>query len=140
MKLWAIPLLVLMCGVGAGCGKKEWPQPMAQEEQVFVDTVDVRRYNGCLQLAVKLGGNLANVEFFRVEIETDGCPTCPFRPTIVRQVYPFDRGVRREENSYLFSLCGLELPPSIRLRVGVDNTFATIPPALSAVLTIPTHP
>ncbi|BDV01267.1 lipoprotein [Thermodesulfomicrobium sp. WS] len=131
----ALVFLLLAASV-VGCGKKEWPKPQAQEEQVFVDTIEARRDGPCLWIAVKVGGNLANVEFFRLEVETDGCPTCPFAPTMVRQISPYDSGVRRQENSYVLRVCGLNLPETFRLRVGVDNTFATLPPALSPVITI----
>lgn len=132
MALWVLLLAVLV----GGCGKKEWPKPQAQDEQVFVDTIDARREGPCLWVAVKVGGNLANVEFFRLEVELAGCPTCPFAPTIVRQISPYDSGVRREANSYVLRICGLGLPETFRLRVGVDNTFATLPPALSPVITV----
>lgn len=132
----ALAILAMGVWLLCGCGKKEWPKPLAQEEQVFVDSVAARQDGGCLLVAVKVGGNLANVEFFRVELEAGGCPTCPFQATTVRQVSPFDAGVRREQNSYLIRLCGLGLTGPLRLRLGVDNTFATLPPALSAVIPV----
>ncbi len=135
MRMPALFVAISVCLV-LGCGKKEWPKPIAQEEQVFVDGLEAQRMGDCLLVAVKVGGNLANVEFFRLELENDGCPTCPFQPTLVRQISPFDSGLRRQENSYLLHLCGLALGAQVRLRVGVDNTFATLPPALSTVISV----
>jgi hypothetical protein len=128
--------LSLLLMLAAACGKKEWPQPIATEEAIFVDHLDARMDRECMLINVKIGGNLHNLEFFMVEVEEDGCPTCPFRATFVQKVYPYDSGVRQRENSYVITLCRPFASPNLRIRLKADNTLSIVDPAISEVITI----
>lgn len=129
-------LLVSLLLVLAACGKKEWPQPIAADEAIFVDHIDARLDQNCLLINVKMGGNLHNLEFFMVEVEEDGCPTCPFRATFEQQVFPYSAGVRQRENSYVITLCHPFASSNVRVRLKADNTLSIIDPAVSEVVTL----
>lgn len=120
----------------AACGKKEWPQPIASEEMLFIDHVEARLEQQCLLINAKLGGNLINLEFFQVEIEEEGCPTCPFTPHFSRTVYPFSSAVERKENSFLIHVCQPFSTSKLRIRLTADNTHSVIDPAVSKVVDV----
>lgn len=130
-----IILFVLFLALMA-CGKKEWPQPVATEEAIFIDHIDARRDGNCLLINAKVGGKLHNLEFFMVEVEENGCPTCPFRATFVQKIYPYGSGVRQRENSYVITLCQSFGSPNLRIRLKAENTLSIIDPAISDVVTL----
>ncbi len=84
----------------------------------------------------KLGGRLVNLEFFMLEIEQDGCPTCPFTPSFVRKYYPYSSAVYQRENSYIFTICEPLPGQTLRIRLKADNTHQIIAPALSEIITL----
>lgn len=129
-------LVCLLLVLAAACGKKEWPQPIADEEIITIDHLEARMDQGCLLVNAKLGGKLVNLEYFLIEIEQDGCPTCPFTPTIVRKAYPYGKTVYRRENSFIFTLCQPINARVIRVRLKADNTHHIIAPALSRIVTV----
>lgn len=120
----------------AACGKKEWPQPIVTDETITIDHLEARLDQGCLQVNAKLGGKLVNLEYFLIEIEQDGCPTCPFTPTIVRKAYPYGESVYRRENSFIFTICQPMEAQVLRVRLKADNTHHIIAPALSKIVTV----
>jgi len=122
----------------AACGKKEWPQPIASEEMIQINHMEVRMDQGCLLINAKLGGRLVNLEYFMVEIEQDGCPTCPFTPSFVRKYYPYSSAVYQRENSYIFPLCEPLPAKVLRIRLKADNTHQIIEPALSEIISLDT--
>lgn len=119
------------------CGKKEWPQPIASEEKIRIDHLEASMDQNCLLINAKMGGNLINIEYFMVEIEHDGCPTCPFTPTFTKRYYPFSSGVYRRENSFIFTICDPLPGKSLRIRLKADNTHRMIEAALSEIITLP---
>lgn len=119
------------------CGKKEWPRPIASEEAVHIDHLEASMDQDCLLINAKMGGKLMNLEFFMVEIEQDGCPTCPFVPSWVKKYYPFSSGVYQRENSFIFTICDTLPGESLRIRLKVDNTQRMIEPAVSEIITLP---
>jgi len=121
----------------SACGKKEWPQPVAGDELVKIDHLEAKLNQDCLQVNVKVGGNLANLEYFLVEIEKEGCPTCPFSPTISRKFFPYSEGVYRKDNNYVLTVCQPMPTNSFRIRVKADNTYHIVQPAVSGVITVP---
>jgi hypothetical protein len=118
------------------CGKKEWPQPIASEEMIQINHLEARLDQACLLVNAKLGGRLVNLEYFLVEVEQDGCPTCPFTPTWTRKFYPFSSGVYRRENSYIFTICEPLPAKTLRIRLRADNTQHIIAPAVSEIITL----
>lgn len=118
------------------CGKKEWPQPIASEEMIQINHLEARQDQGCLLVNAKLGGRLVNLEYFLVEIEQDGCPTCPFTPSWTQKFYPFSSGVYRRENSYIFTICEPLPAKTLRIRLKADNTQHIIAPAVSEIITL----
>lgn len=128
--------LVCLLLVVVACGKKEWPQPIASEEMIFIDHLEARVDQKCMVINAKLGGNLHNLEFFMVEVEEAGCPTCPFRATYTQKVYPFGAEVRQRENSYLITLCQPFASSNLRIRLKADNTLSIVDPAVSDVVTL----
>jgi len=129
-------LLCVILLLAAACGKKEWPQPIASEETIQINHMEARRDQGCILINAKLGGRLVNLEFFLVEIEQDGCPTCPFTPALTRKFYPYSSEVYRQENSFIFTICEPLPAQSLRIRLKADNTLHIIEPALSEIITL----
>lgn len=129
---------ILCCALvlALACGKKEWPQPIAAEEKLFIDHLEARRQGDCLLLNVKLGGNLHNLEFFVIELEQGGCPTCPFAPTSTYTLQPFSKAVQRKENNFVLTLCPRLPADQIRVRVKADNRLDIVDPGVSSVLTL----
>ena len=128
-------LLICLLFVITACGKKEWPQPIATEETVQINHLEASMDQGCLLVNAKLGGKLVNLEFFLLEIEQDGCPTCPFTPTYTQKFNPYSDTVYRRENSYIFTICEPLPGQQLRIRLKADNTFHVIAPAVSKVIT-----
>ena len=133
MKRILFLFLVLML---AACGKKEWPQPIATDEMIQINHMEARLDQGCLLINAKLGGRIVNLEYFLLEIEQDGCPTCPFTPSFTQKYYPYSAGVYRRENSFIFTVCEPLPAKSLRIRLKADNTHRIIEPALSEVITL----
>ena len=132
MKRLLLCLLLLL----AACGKKEWPQPIATDEMIQINHMEARLDQGCLLINAKLGGRIVNLEYFLLEIEQDGCPTCPFTPSFTQKYYPYSAGVYRRENSVIFTVCEPLPAKSLRIRLKADNTHRIIEPALSEVITL----
>jgi hypothetical protein len=132
MKRLLLCLLLLL----AACGKKEWPQPIATDEMIQINHMEARLDQGCLLINAKLGGRLVNLEYFLLEIEQDGCPTCPFTPSFTQKYYPYSAGVYRRENSFIFTVCEPLPAKSLRIRIKADNTHRIIEPALSEIITL----
>jgi hypothetical protein len=120
----------------AACGKKEWPQPIVSEEMIQINHMEARMEQGCLLINAKLGGRLVNLEYFMVEIEQDGCPTCPFTPSFVRKYYPYSPAVYQRENSYIFTIREPLPAQTLRIRLKADNTHQIIEPAVSAIISL----
>jgi hypothetical protein len=129
-------LLCILLLAAAACGKKEWPQPVASEELIQINHIEARRDQGCVLVNAKLGGRLANLEYFLLEIEQDGCPTCPFTPSITRKFFPYSPGLYRKENSFIFTVCEPLPGKTLRIRLKADNTYQIIAPALSEIITL----
>jgi hypothetical protein len=129
-------LLCILLVLAAGCGKKEWPQPVVSDELIQINHIEARQEQDCILVNAKLGGRLVNLEYFLVEIEQDGCPTCPFTPTFTRKFHPYSTGVYRRENSYIFTICEPLPAKSLRIRLKADNTHHIIEPALSEIITL----
>lgn len=136
MKKLLCLLLLLLCA----CGKKEWPQPVLSDEIIQFNHLEALMEGECLLVNAKLGGNLTNLEYFLVEIEQDGCPTCPFIPSVVKKFYPYSDGVLRRENSFIFTICQALPAQSLRIRVKADNTLHIVEPAVSAIVTLSRQP
>ena len=132
MKRLFLCLLLLL----AACGKKEWPQPIATDEMIQINHMEARLDQGCLLINAKLGGRIVNLEYFLLEIEQDGCPTCPFTPSFTQKYYPYSAGVYRRENSFIFTVCEPLPAKSLRIRLKADNTHRIIEPALSEIITL----
>jgi hypothetical protein len=133
-------LLLCLFLLLTACGKKEWPQPIVTEEMLQINHMEARFEQGCVLINAKLGGRLVNLEYFMVEIEQDGCPTCPFTPAFVRKYYPFSSEVYRQENSYIFTICEPLPAQTLRIRLKADNTHQIIEPALSEIITLTPAP
>lgn len=134
-------LLCILLVFTAACGKKEWPQPVLSDELIQINHIEARQEQGCIMVNAKLGGRLANLEYFLVEIEQDGCPTCPFTPSFTRKYFPYSPGVYRKENSFIFTICEPLPGKALRIRLKADNTHRIIEPALSEIITLePTTP
>jgi len=129
-------LLCILLLFVASCGKKEWPQPIVTDELIQINHLEARVDQGCLMLNAKLGGRLVNLEYFLVEVEQDGCPTCPFTPTFTRKYYPYSSGVYRRENSFIFTICEPLSAKTLRIRLKADNTHQIIAPAVSEIITL----
>lgn len=119
----------------AACGKKEWPQPIVSDEMIQINHLEANLDQNCLLINAKIGGNLVNLEYFMIEIEQDGCPTCPFTPSFTKKVYPFSTGVYRRENSFIFTICEPLPAQALRIRLKADNTHHIIAPAVSEIIT-----
>ncbi|WP_051307128.1 hypothetical protein [Desulfomicrobium escambiense] len=129
-------LLCILLLSAAACGKKEWPQPVASEELIQINHMEARYDQGCILINAKLGGRLANLEYFLVEIEQEGCPTCPFTPSYTQKFFPYSAGLYRKENSFIFTICEPLPGKTLRIRLKADNTYHIIQPALSEIITL----
>lgn len=121
----------------AACGKKEWPQPVLTDELIHINHLEAGMDGDCLLVSTQLGGNLVNLEYFLVEVEQDGCPTCPFTPSVTKKLYPYSDGVLRRENSFILSICQPFPARSLRVRLQADNTHGAVEPAVSKTITLP---
>lgn len=131
---------LLFCLLLTACGKKEWPQPIMSDELIQINHLEARMDGKCLLISAKLGGKLINLEYFMVEIEQDGCPTCPFVPTFSRKLCPYSAGVVRRENSFLFTICKPLPAKTLRIRIKADSLHHIVEPAVSEVITLSLQP
>ena len=130
-------LILALCLLAPGCGKKGWPTSRAQKEGFsFANTVGTMQ-NGCLVINSDLKGKYANLDNLTLELaetsDTSECRGCPFHPT-KRAEYPLDaKNLARDDNHITLTHCDLEPGVAYRWRLVGRNIFTDLGSALSPV-------
>lgn len=131
-----IGLLIFL--VLTGCGKKEWPSVVDQEEVFSFEQVSGARKAGCLNLEATLSGAVDNVHTLVLEFEAlaEPCPDCPFTPTARSYLDLNGYQVKRQGNTIWISQCNLEKDTSYRVRLLGVNVFPGIQTSSSEVVMV----
>ncbi len=117
-----------------GCGKKTWPQPIADEEYFFLQKTVVQAVSGKLQIITIVSGNTNNIDHFVLEIAYDDCPNCPFQPQESRTYFLSSPDMKKENNQITLTLSTPQKPSRLRL-VGY-NRYRQFSPQFSPVCTV----
>ncbi len=135
MKHWMYVLLAVLLLVTAGCGKKVWPEPDAQEEKFALQIENSEIDNSCLEIQAVISGNYRNLAGLVLELEEadEPCPGCPLR---VDQTVNFGMNsphVERQDERIQISYCGVDPKKYIRFRLVGSNVYSQISEAQSEV-------
>ncbi|MFW5722059.1 MAG: hypothetical protein ACOCWT_02060 [Desulfohalobiaceae bacterium] len=133
-----LALLVVLAFFSApGCGKKMWPEPVADQERFSWHNATARLDNGCLHIQATLAGRYANLRDVIVELEaadpSDLCLTCPFQPTVNRVVDADSPQLQRSGPETRVVLCGLDGTKAYRWRLKGSNIHDQIDPVATGV-------
>lgn len=128
-------VLCLLAGL-AGCGKKDWPSPRAEEDRFTWAGVNGTRQNGCLVARAELQGAYWNLASVRLEIETlaEPCPGCPFQPTRTVEFPPGSASVTQERELIRVSFCELDQEGFTRWRLAGLNRYSQLEDVTSQVM------
>lgn len=127
-----IALLVLASLFLSGCGRKGWPEPMAESERFSFSQPTGSLREGCLEVRVLLRGKSENLNKLELELAPSGedadCPTCPFRAK-ERVEVPLDApNLEISKRSLLLTQCGLEPDRAYRWRLVGHSSYPGIAP------------
>ncbi len=117
-----------------GCGKKMWPQPVADEEAFTLRETSVNRFENCLQIETKIAGNADNLDHFVLQLEYGQCQSCPFVAQEEQIFFLSTPGLKKSNDQITLTFCPKKIPERIRL-VGY-NRYRQLPASVSRVLTI----
>lgn len=138
--LRALFLLILLLTGLVGCGKREWPSPVATEDRFRWRSVQVMRSQACVIVNMEASGAWQNISQVNVLLEPvgtgpdDGCASCPFSPRLTRSFVQGDAGYRRDLNRLVLTVCDLEPNKTYRLQVVGYNIFPTLGTVLSELM------
>lgn len=127
--LLALALLQLFA---LGCGRKDWPEPHAEQERFDITDPTGSLRDGCLEIRARLRGASGNLNKLALELQPTGqgaaCPTCPFHAEQRIEV-PLDaKNLKISKRSLLLTHCGLELGRAYRWRLLGYNSHPGIGP------------
>lgn len=128
--------------VNLGCGRKDWPEPMAEKEHFSFSDPTGSLQGGCLEIRARIHGKSENLEKLVLEWTKSGdagdCPTCPFRPQNRVEIPLNAPQLELKKRSLFLTQCGLESGVAYRWRiVGHNNYPGLAPVATRAVYTEP---
>lgn len=130
-------LVVLAAFLLPACGKKMWPEPVADQERFTWHNATARLDNGCLHIQATLGGRYSNLRDVIVELEpadpSEVCLSCPFQPTASRVVDADSPQVQRQGPRIRVVLCGLDGTKTYRWRLKGSNILDPIDPVATEV-------
>ena len=119
----------------AGCGKKSWPSPRAEEDRFTISQLTAERQGNCLNMQLRLSGNHQNLRGLVLELEgrEEPCPGCPFTPTDTIRLSLSSPTVSRDGPRFSITWCGLQPERTYRWRLSAVNVYPSIPDERSNV-------
>lgn len=131
LRLLALALILLQLA-SLGCGRKDWPEPMAEQERFDITDPTGQLADGCLEIRARLRGASGNLTRLILELQPTGedaaCPTCPFHAE-QRVEVPLDApNLEIDKRSLLLTHCGLEQGRAYRWRLVGYNAHPGIRP------------
>lgn len=107
--------------VGAGCGKKGWPEPRLDEDRFSWGQIQHQRQGACLDARALVDGaanKLGSVylEWMRMDTKED-CPDCPFEVTGRVLLGDGSSEFKRQNGVIRILFCELEPEASYRWRL-----------------------
>lgn len=135
MRSALLPVLALLAVFWLGCGKKEWPSPVLEQDRFAWQEVSGRREGGCLDVRAVLAGAADNLESVVLELEAsrEPCPGCPFQSTQKIRLTPSSERVELEGNTLLIRYCGLQESMRYRWRLTAANVYDALGTVTSSV-------
>jgi len=128
-----LPLACCALALVAGCGKKAWPEPDAEEETFAFSTASAQMRDTCLVIQTRISGNWKNLDRIFVELAQDNCEKCPFRPR-ERREFPLNSPfVVQQEHLLVVNVCGLDKNAAYRWRLVGKNVFSSLREVASPV-------
>ncbi len=117
--------LVMLLVLGAGCGKKVWPEPEADDERFGIKIEEARLEDKCLHITSRITGNYRNLAGLTLEVEESGvpCPGCPFMATSSEVLSPGSDRVNLDGDFLQFSYCRMDPEKYNRIRLTGVNVF-----------------
>ncbi len=133
-----ISLLVLLLAAGPGCGRKNWPEPGAEQERFSFAAPTGNLVNGCLEVRARVQGKSENLSRLVLELARSGeggdCPGCPFHAQERIEV-PLDApNLKLGKRSLLLTQCGLDPGAAYRWRLAGSNSYPGIAPVTTRPL------
>lgn len=125
MKTYIYWGLIMLLVLGAGCGKKVWPEPEADDERFEIEIEQARLEGECLHVQARLIGNYRNLAGVILEVEESvvPCPGCPFMATSSEVLSPGAQEVHMDGDLLQVSLCGFDPEKYNRVRLTGVNVY-----------------
>ncbi len=137
--LLGLAAIITVAGL-TGCGKKAWPQPKNSSDTFHWIRASARPENGCIRVTAQLEGNLRNVDYVALELQTAGtaedCPTCPFNPNERVEFMPAQIGLSSEQGALSTLYCPKRESSAYRWRLVGVNLHSSLEHALSSVRSV----
>ncbi len=139
--LFRTGLLLLLAALAlsllAGCGKRGWPQPKNKDGAFKWQRAMAQPEGGCLRIDAALEGNLRNVDYIALELQTagdaDDCPTCPFAPNERAEFAPEQLGISATNGAFRLLHCPARPSSAYRWRLIGVNVRTGLEHAVSSV-------
>lgn len=120
-----------------GCGKRGWPQPANTNDSFQWLRASAKPENGCMRIDAELSGNLRNVDYITLELQTAGtaedCPTCPFNPNERTEFTPEQLGMTSQIGAMSTSYCPKRQSSAYRWRLIGVNIHSSLENVISSV-------
>ena len=116
---WIVCLVLGLTCVHLGCGKKNWPQPVAEKDRFVWSEMSTQVQGECLDITALLSGNVHNLSGLTLEVEmrSEPCSGCPFVPTVRVRMGPGSEDWDRNGALVHVTWCGLERDKAVRWRL-----------------------
>jgi hypothetical protein len=123
-----LPVLLVLALLGWGCGKKEWPSPVLEQDRFAWQEVEGRRDGRCLDIRAVLSGDAGNLETVVLELEAsrEPCQGCPFQKTGEVRLAPSSEQMVLKGRVLRIRYCGLDPSMRYRWRLTATNVFEVL--------------
>lgn len=126
---------LLSAWVCTACGNKIYPAPENADRFSFAAASLQRRQN-CAVISATLTGSYANIAGVSLLVEKNGCPDCPFQPTVREEYGLRNPSLTLKGDSLTLVRCGLDPDPDYRFQL-LGQNLLRLPAAKSQVLSAP---